>query len=93
MLQAQTKTSVNAKSYRPEWIFAVQLHNGIICVGHSNNPSRKIAMLNSGMLPAVKQSLMVNTILGIKEQNEERTLIGTYNKFKEAVGEDRVIVV
>ena len=90
--QLQTTTTTRAENYIPKWIFVLQLHNGCYVVGHANNAARRISNINSGCNPAVK-SLSVNRIIGIKEQNEERTLAGVVSKFCEKYGADRVITV
>lgn len=88
----QTTHIESNSSYIPKYIFVLLLHDGSFVIGHSNNTCRRIASLNSGCNPAVK-ALSVNRILGIKEQNEERTLTGVVSKFCETYGSTRVIAV
>ena len=87
-----TKT-VGVKSYRPDYIFVIQLHDGRFVIGQCSNPSRRIASINSGINPAVKGTLQVNRIIGIKEQNDERTFAGVVKTFCQNYGEDKVIAV
>jgi hypothetical protein len=91
--QATQQTTTTSKTYRPEYIFVVQLHDGTICVGQASNPSKRIAALNSGFSPAVPKPLMVNNIIGIKEQNEDRTYVSVVNKFIDKYGENRVLAI
>jgi len=89
----QTISTTQAKStYIPKWIFVLQLHSGEYVVGQSSNAARRIAMINGGANQAVKANT-VNRIVGIKEQNEDRTFIGVVNSFCERKGEKNVITV
>ena len=90
----QQSTAVSpTKTYRPDYVFVVQLHNGKFVIGQANNPAKRIAAINSGLNPLVKGSLQINNIVGIKEQTEERSLISTVNKFVDAYGIDNCITV
>ena len=90
--QLQTTTTTRAENYVPKWIFCLQLNDGRYVIGHANNAARRISNINSGCNPAVK-SLSVNRIIGIKEQNEERTLAGVVAKFCDKYVANRVITV
>lgn len=90
----QIKSTVTqVKDYKPDYIFVVQLHNGKFVVGQANNPTKRIASINSGYNKLVKGSLQVNRIIGIKEQNNERTFAGVVKTFCDRHGEDAVIAV
>lgn len=81
------------KDYKPDYIFVIQLHNGKFVVGQANNPTKRIASINSGYNKLVKGSLQVNRIVSIKEQNEDRAFAGVVKTFCERFGEDSVIAV
>ena len=87
-----TKT-VEVKKYQPDYIFVIQLHDGRFVVGQCSNPSRRIASINSGINQAVKGTLQVNRIIGIREQNEIRTFAGVVKTFCDQYGADKVIAV
>ena len=91
-LQNTNTTIAESKNYIPRYIFVLQLHTGEFVVGHANNACRRIASLNSGCNPAVK-ALSVNRVVGIKEQNEERSLAAVVSKFCDTYGESRVIAI
>ncbi|WP_136988967.1 hypothetical protein [Synechococcus sp. UW140] len=89
----QTKQSTAPKTYRPDFVFVVQLHSGKFVIGQANNPSKRIAAINSGLNPSVKGTLQINNIVGIKEQTEQRSLISVVNMFVNKYGVDNVITV
>ena len=89
---APTRT-VEAKNYKPDFVFVIQLHDGRFVIGQGNNPAKRIASINSGLNPAIKGSLQVNRILNIKEQNEHRSFAGVVHQFCERYGEANVIAV
>ena len=91
--QHSTAVTTTTKTYKPDFVFVVQLHNGKFVIGQANNPAKRIAAINSGLNPLVKGSLQINNIVGIKEQTEERSLISTVNKFVDTYGLDNVITV
>lgn len=86
-------TSVKVKSYRPDYVFVVQLHSGVFVIGQAHNPAKRIASINSGLNPSIKGSLQINRVIGVKEQSEERTFAGVVRKFCKQYGEDKVIAV
>ena len=90
-----TSTTLKSKQkrYVADWVFVIQLHNGKFVIGSSNNPVKKIAAINTGFYRAVPKSLQVNRVIGIKEQNEERSLMSVTKKFCDKYGEDNVIVI
>ena len=90
--QSISTTQAKSKNYIPKWIFVLQLHSGEYVVGQANNAARRIAMINGGANQAVKAN-SVNRIVGIKEQNDERTFIGVVNTFCQRKGEKNVITV
>lgn len=90
--QSTTHVEKKSNNYIPKYIFIVQLHSGEYVIGHSNNACRRIASLNSGCNPAVK-AMSINRVIGVKEQNEERTIAGVVSKFCETYGEHRVIAI
>ena len=92
--QNTTTTSKIEKngSYVPAYIFVLQLHTGEFVIGHANNVCRRIASINSGCNSSVK-ALSVNRVVGIREQNEERTLAGVVSKFCDTYGASRVIAI
>ena len=92
-LAKQTQAVATTKTYRPDWIYICQLHDGRCAIGQASNPSKRISALNSGFHPLVPQSLAVNSILGIKEQNEERTFSGVVAKFCERYGTENVLAL
>ena len=81
------------KRYTADFIFVVQLHNGDYVISSANNPSKKIASLNTGFFKAVPKSLQVNRIVGIRDWTEGRTLMSVVKTFCEKYGDDRIIVV
>ena len=91
-LQQSNTTRIESNSYIPAYIFVLQLHDGRFVIGHANNACRRIASLNSGCNPAVK-ALSVNRVVGIKEQNGERSLAAVVSKFCDTYGESRVIAI
>lgn len=90
--QTQT-TTTEQKSYKADYLFVVQLHDGTYVIGAANNPAKRISSINTGYNSAVPKSNQIHRIVGIKEQNEERTLISVVKKFCETYGENKVIVV
>ena len=90
--QQQLKSPTAKSDYIPKWIFVLQLHDGRYVVGQASNAARRIATINSGCNAAVKAN-SVNRIIGIKEQNEDRTFIGVVKSFCERKGENNVITV
>tara|TARA_R110002012_G_scaffold221941_2_gene393421 strand:- start:28 stop:330 length:303 start_codon:yes stop_codon:yes gene_type:complete len=86
-------TSKATKSYRPDFVFVVQLHSGQFVIGQAANPAKRIAAINSGLNPLVKGSLQINNIVGIKEQNEDRSLISTVKLYVDKYGVSNVITV
>ena len=91
--QQQSTAVSTTKTYKPDFVFVVQLHDGRFVIGQANNPAKRIAAINSGLNPLVKGSLQINNVVGIKEQTEERSLISTINKFVDTYGIDNVITV
>jgi len=91
----ETTSTIQSKQkrYVADWIFCIQLHNGKFVIGSSNNPVKKIAAINTGFYRAVPKSLQVNRVIGIKEQNEERSLMSVTKKFCDKYGDDNVIVI
>jgi hypothetical protein len=89
-----TKTTTHeVKSYIPEYVFIVQLHDGRFVIGQGNNPAKRIASINSGYNKLISGCLQVNRIIGVKPINEDRSFVGTVNKFIESYGEDFVIAI
>ena len=86
-------TQSQEKRYTADFIFVVQLHNGTYVIGSDNNPSKKIAAINSGFYKAVPKSLQVNKIVGIKDLTGERTLMSVTKTFCDKYGDNRVVVV
>lgn len=95
MLQTQTTNAskVQSKKYVPSYIYVVQLIDGRFVVGQGENPSRRIASLNSGHNPAVPKTLQVHTIIGVKEQGEDRSYASVVSTFCNRYGQDNVIAV
>jgi len=91
----QTKElTQQVKQQRTErFIFALQLHDGRYVIGSGTNAAKRIAAINSGLNKFIPQSLMVNRVLDIKPETEERSLPSVVAKFCDRFGEDRVIVV
>ena len=87
--QKQTQT----KKYTADYIFVIQLFDGRYVIGQANNPCKRICSINSGYNSAVPKPLQVSRIIGIKEQNDERTLIGVVTKYAEHYGDNAVICV
>ena len=81
------------KKYTADYIFVIQLHNGDYVIGSANNPSKKIAAINTGFYKAVPKSLQVNRIVGIKDLAGERTLMSVTKTFCDKYGDSRVVVV
>ena len=86
-------TKSEQKNYVANYVFVIQLHNGVFVIGSANNAVKRIAAINTGFYKAIPQSLQVNRVIGIKEQNSERTLMSVTKKFCDKYGEDKVIVV
>ena len=85
--------AVTTKTYRPDWIYICQLHDGRYAIGQASNPSKRISALNSGFHPLVTQALAINSIIGIKEQNDERTFSGVVSKFCKRYGTENVLAL
>lgn len=81
------------KRYTADYVFVIQLKDGRYVVGQANNAAKRIAAINTGYCPSIPKSLQVKRIVGIKEQNEERTFISVVSKFANAYGDDAVICV
>ncbi len=94
-VQASTTTNTSKQSTKfvADYVYVVQLHDGRFVIGAANNPCKRIAELNTGWYDAVPKSLQVNNIVGIKEQNEERTLMSVTSKFCDRYGVDNVITI
>ena len=92
--QATQQTTTTNKTYtsRPDYIFVLQTYDGRIVVGQANNAAKRIAYINSGFNPALP-AMSIHSIIGVKEQNEERTYVGVVNKMIKRYGEHRVIAV
>ena len=90
--QTQT-TTTEQKSYKADYLFVVQLHDGTYVIGAANNACKRISSINTGYNSAIPKANQVHKIVGIKEQNEERTLISVVKRFCETYGENNVIVV
>ena len=90
---SSTTHQQQTKKYTADYVFVVQLHDGRFCVGQANNPAKRIASINSGYNTAIPQPLQVNRIVGIKEQNDDRTLISVLNRFADTYGDDAVLCV
>ena len=95
MLQTQTgiASKVKTQGYVPAYVFVIQLIDGRFVIGQAENPSKRIASINSGHNPAVPKTLQVHTIIGVKEQNGERSFASVVSKFCETYGEANVIAV
>jgi hypothetical protein len=78
---------------KQQYLFVLQLHNGKIVIGKDSNVARRIASINSGLSPYLKEVHQVNRILGVKPVTAERTLFSTVSKFCERYGADRIITV
>ena len=75
-----------------KYIFVVSLKDERHVVGQAQNPTRTIAALNSGLFPDItEERLQIDSIWGIKELNEERTLESTVEKFSKKFGADKVV--
>ena len=92
-LTVESTTHEVKTAQKTNWVFVLQLINGQIVIGTASNPCRRIAAINSGLNPAVKQSLMVHKIIGIKEVNSERNAVSVYKHFASKVGKSKVLVV
>ena len=88
-----TTTKPIEKSYKPEYIYICQLHTGEFCIGQASNPSKRISSLNSGCHPAVKRSLAVNRVVGVKPQTKERNFAGVVKTFCDRYGASKVIAL
>ena len=90
---AYSTTQTVETSYVKSHIFVCLLNSGKFVIGQTNNASKSIAELNSGMYPQVPQILQVARVMGVKEQDEERTFAGTVAKFCNEYGSDKVISI
>jgi predicted GIY-YIG superfamily endonuclease len=75
------------------YVFVLQQHDGTFIIGVSTNPAKRIAAINSGMNPHIKQSLTIKTVVGIKPVTADRNLITVVKTFADKHGEDKLIVV
>ncbi len=80
-------------STKTQYIFVLQLHDGRIVIGQAANAAKRIAAINSGIHPFVKNTLMVNRIVGVKPVTKERNLISVVNTYCDRYGSNRVVVV
>ena len=83
----------NAHSHRPKFIFVLQLVDGRYCIGQANEPARRIPAINTGNNPSITKPFQVFRIVGIKPQNEARTLVSVVKRFADRYGDERVVVV
>ena len=88
-----TKPETETTSKRLNYVFVLQLLDGRFAIGQADKPSIRIAAINSGHNPLIPKSLQVNSIVGIKEQNEKRTYAGVVSTFCERYGTDKVLAV
>ena len=91
--QQTNTTTEQTKRYTADYIFVIQLIDGTYVIGQANNTAKRIAAINSGYNSAIPKPLQVSRIIGVKQQNEERTLISVVNRFCDKYGEDAVICV
>jgi len=75
------------------YVFVILLKDNRYVVGQGSNPSKRIACINSGLNKAVKEPNQVKCIIGIKEQNAQRTLPSVVHSFCSKYGLDKVIAV
>ena len=75
------------------YVFVLQLHNGQLVIGQASNPCRRIAAINSGMNKAIKESLQINKIIGVKEITSTRNLMNVVKKFCDRCGSERIITI
>ena len=75
------------------YVFVLQLHNGQLVIGQASNPCRRIAAINSGMNKAIKESLQINKIIGVKEITSTRNLMTVVKKFCDRCGSERIITI
>ena len=78
---------------RPAYVFVCLLNDGRYLIGQGNNPSKRIACINSGLNDAIPEPRQVKKVIGIKEQTEQRTLPSVVNSFCKRYGLDKVIAV
>lgn len=90
---SQSTQEQQNKSYRPTYVFVLQLVDGKYCIGQANNAARRVAAINSGLNNAVPKPYQVYKIVGIKKQNEHRTLVSVVKRFADKYGDDRIVVV
>ena len=90
---SETTTQFEVTTEKPRFVFVLQLVDGTIAVGSATNPCRRIAAINSGLNPAVKKSLQVYKIVGIKDMTSDRNEVTVYKKFAAKYGESKVIAV
>ena len=93
MLQVSQTATATTKAYVPNYVFVIQLVDGRFVVGQGNNPAKRIASINSGHNPAIQGCLKVHGIIGVKEQNAERSFASVVSKFCESYGAENVIAV
>lgn len=81
------------KPYVKKSIFVLQLIDGRYCVGQADNACKRIAAINSGSHPDIPKALQVYRVVGIKEQNEDRTFVGVVKMMCERHGDNKVLCV
>ena len=92
-VQSISQQHYTNKKYIKSFIFVLQLMDGRYAVGQANNPCKRIAALNSGNHPDIPKALQVYRVVGIKEQNEDRTFCGVVKKMCDKHGTDKVLCV
>lgn len=91
--ETETTPTQCQNKYVHDYVFVVELLDGRIVIGSSNNTAKRIARLNSGMCKAIPEKHQIHRIVGIKEQTTERNLISVTKHFIDKYGQSKVVVI
>ena len=81
------------KTYTKPYIFALMLVDGRIVIGQASNVAKRVCAINAGSNRAIPEPLQVYKLLGVREQNEQRTLCSVVKHFCDKYGANKVIAV
>lgn len=73
---------------KAKFVWVVKQKNGNLVVGCASNAAKQIAYFNSGWFKETEtKERTIEAIIGVKPVNENRTLMGVYEKFKAKYGD------
>ena len=73
---------------KTKYVWVIQQKSGDFVVGYSFNAARSIAYFNSGRYERTeRRERTIARVIGVKPVNEERSVMGVYEKFKSKYGD------